>query len=269
MSKNIIISIIVVSLSLGCDILDKPFIKSEIVEVKNIQPSSKPSITSKIDDKKIVIDKNHKITPTVEIKVLSPLSQDWYYDGIFKNKIIIKKGSQLELISTAILEDGSKSSNTDWNSDDNTIAFVNNGRVSVNKIGIVTITATSKLNSDIKNNITLEIVDDIKSYAGTNLTEPFSVEISNTNVNLVIGKSINIIATVIFKDGARKSSLIDWESSDTIIATVDQSGLVTGKSIGVTSIFARCSTNPTIKASLKVSVLKSNDNLLGFKPLIQ
>ncbi len=89
--------------------------------------------------------------------------------------------------------------------------------------------------------------------------KPEKIILSNDFLTLHIGESFQIIGTV-FPQEADTSIL--WTSSDSSVATVSNEGIVTGISIGESTITAKCG---EIYASCKVSVLGDNgvDNIFA------
>ena len=79
-----------------------------------------------------------------------------------------------------------------------------------------------------------------------------SVKLNNSAINVYVGKTYNLSATV-YPSNATNKSLV-WSSSNTNIATVDNSGRITGKAVGTTNITVRTvDGNKTATAKVNVS----------------
>ena len=246
MLKKIAILSLATSIIFSCSI-DNPF----SADTK----STKSSINSSFGD----LD----ITKKVEIKILNPTNKstaEWYKKD--DKTVIMKVGSQADLIGTASLKDETKSSNVNWSSSDNTIAVVNNGKITANKLGTTTILATSNLDSAYKGILNVQVVDAANFSSVDNpdkvKTVEAYVEADNTKGNalkLLLNSEITGQATVTLSDNSRNANVI-WESSDENIATVNQEGKITAKKIGIVSILARYRLNPDNKALINVEVVK-------------
>lgn len=192
-----------------------------------------------------------------------------------EKNIVMKIGSQANLIGTAVLKDGTKSSNVAWGSSDNTIAIVNDGKISANKLGITTVLATSVLDSNYKGLINIEVVDDanfatsdrqsinnVKTVSINTLGDHGSkFEWFNTgdSVKSQSGVNISAVATVTLSDNTKNSNVI-WESSDNNIASVDDKGNIRTKSTGTTTIVAKYRLNPDFKGLINISVENTSVN---------
>jgi uncharacterized protein YjdB/Leucine-rich repeat (LRR) protein len=114
----------------------------------------------------------------------------------------------------------------EWTSSDTSIATVSNGVVTAKKVGTVTITASSKVDTNISASCEIEV----KQYV-TNITIG-----SSTDIKLLIpGAKCTLTATPGPSTAFNKE--VTWSSSDKTVATVNATtGLVTAKSIGSATI---------------------------------
>ena len=253
MLKKVSILSLVTSILFSCSI-DNPF--------SNDTKSSKSSINSSFGD----LD----ITKKVEIKILNPTNKstaEWYKKD--DKTVIMKIGSQSDIQGTATLKDETKSSNVTWSSSDNTIAVVNNGKITANKLGITTILATSNLDSSYKGILNVEVVDEA-NFASSDSKSINSVksilayvDISNkkySSLSIGINQSISASASVILSDDQKNGNVI-WESSDENIAIVDQDGKITAKKKGEITIVAKYKLNPDSKALINLEVSENTVDL--------
>jgi uncharacterized protein YjdB len=112
-----------------------------------------------------------------------------------------------------------------WSSSDELIASVDQtGKVIGVKAGECTITATSNDGSK-----TASCTVTVKQPAT-------GIEVSPTTASIKVGENVTLSATVKPADASDKT--FEWSSSDESIATVDQTGKVTGIKVGVCNIFA-------------------------------
>ena len=131
-----------------------------------------------------------------------------------------------------------------WSSSDTSVATVTNGKVTGKKAGKVTITVTTE---DGKFTAKCEVT--VKEVKVT------GVELSKTSLNLNVGKSATLTATVKPTDATNKK--VTWKSSNTSVATVDKNGKVTAKAEGTTTITVTTEDGKfTAKCEVKVSEVK-------------
>lgn len=218
-------------------------------------------------DKISTLDVNNPVN--IDIKILNPDNRskvEWYKKD--DKTIVMKIGSQADIIGTAILKDNTKSSNVTWSSSDNTIAIVNNGKVTANKIGTTTILAVSNIDSNYKGLLNIEVVNDanfsfvdneninkvksIDSYISTSLG-------NQNNLKMKKNTSVSALSVVTLNDGTKNSNVI-WESSDENIAIVDKDGKITTNKIGVTTIVSKYKLNPNFKSLITIEVLETIEN---------
>ena len=84
-------------------------------------------------------------------------------------------------------------------------------------------------------------------------TRLVSVEIAGPGT-VVVGEAVQLTATVT-SSGAPVSQAVTWISSNTNLATVDASGLVSGVAAGSATITAISQTDPSARASAEITVL--------------
>ncbi|MDE5685599.1 MAG: Ig-like domain-containing protein [Paramuribaculum sp.] len=78
---------------------------------------------------------------------------------------------------------------------------------------------------------------------------PTTIELSQSEIKLTAGQTAQVTATV---ENAADDSLIEWESADETVATVDQNGEITAVNPGTTTITAKCN---DASASCEVTVV--------------
>ena len=82
---------------------------------------------------------------------------------------------------------------------------------------------------------------------------PTKVSITESSLELEVGKNYNLGYSVEPKDAANK--LVEWKSSDAAIVTVDQNGRLTAVAEGEATITATSKAVSTLSASIKVTVI--------------
>jgi len=112
--------------------------------------------------------------------------------------------------------------------------------------------------------LSIQYPENASAWAGTWVREKeqtiaSEITLDRENVNIISGDSIQLAATVLPEDTADKT--VTWTSSDDSIATVDQTGLVTGVKPGTATITA--TTINGLTAECSVEVLDDNINIYG------
>lgn len=90
-----------------------------------------------------------------------------------------------------------------------------------------------------------------------------SLEFNENNLRLLIGASKTAVPTIGAEDGANKT--LKWSSSDSRIASVDQSGCITANGAGIATITATA--NNGISASCTVTVIKPDGQIYSECPV--
>ena len=82
--------------------------------------------------------------------------------------------------------------------------------------------------------------------------EVTSVSLNKTTVNMKVGEQVSLQATILPEDADNKA--LNWSSSNTNVATVDQSGQVTAITPGAVTITATSVSDTDKQASCQVTV---------------
>ena len=143
-----------------------------------------------------------------------------------ESELILIKGGTAALSATVMPEDASDKTVV-WSSSDTAIATVDeSGKVTGVKEGKATITAKSG-----EKTATCEVTVQKKVIAVESIT------LNASEINLVKGSTATLSATVLPENATDKT--VAWSSSDTAVATVDESGKVTGVNGGKAIITAK------------------------------
>ena len=134
-----------------------------------------------------------------------------------------------------------------WTSSNKTVATVDqNGNVTAKATGNAIITARTMDGSNLTD--TCLVTAHIKAT---------SIILDHSKLSLIEGRTHTLVATVT-PDNATNGS-VTWESSDTIIATVDQNGKVIAKSPGNAIITSRTTDGSNLSATCQLTVAHATD----------
>ncbi len=145
-------------------------------------------------------------------------------------------------LTATVLPDNVTDPEVSWSSSDDTVVTVDkDGNVIAVSVGEATITATSA---------------DGKASAICNVTvDPVlvsDVSIDPTEKDVYVGESFEISASVLPENATNKA--VEWDTSDPRIATVDNNGKVTAKSVGEATITVSTEDASEIEKTCKVTV---------------
>lgn len=141
-------------------------------------------------------------------------------------------------LNATIQPEGAKELEIEWSSSDPSIATVNSsGLVFYHKAGEVVITARVGTYTDT---CIFRIITPVRS-----------IILSETEKDMMIGETLLLVATLMPADATNKEVI--WESSDTRVATVEESGLVTAVGSGTAHITCRAQ-NGDVTASCTINV---------------
>ena len=142
-----------------------------------------------------------------------------------KTELSLTEGGSATLKATVTPEDATDKT-VSWKSSDSAVATVDeNGKVTAVKAGSATITVTTK---DGSKTATCKVTVTAATVAVT------GVSLDKTELSLTEGGSATLKATVTPEDATDKT--VSWKSSDSAVATVDESGKVTAVKAGSATI---------------------------------
>lgn len=118
--------------------------------------------------------------------------------------------------------------------------------------GVVTVVATSTLDPSYKRTFTIKVLRSADSVAITNKN---GVKISS--INLLKGSTLQLSALLTFNNDANNhdDKVIGWNSSDTSVAKVSSTGLVSPQGVGTAVITVGTASGKTAKCKVTVKVL--------------
>ena len=157
---------------------------------------------------------------------------------------LTSQGETLQLTATVLPENATDKSVT-WTSSNTAVATVSNtGLVTAVSSGTATITATT--NDGSNKSATCTVTVDIPVPAT-------SISLSQTAATLTSqGETLQLTATVLPEDATDKS--VTWTSSNTSVATVSNTGLVTAVSSGTATITATTTDGSNKSATCTITV---------------
>lgn len=158
-----------------------------------------------------------------------------------KTSVTLQYGATMTLTAKIYPTDASKS--VVWTSSNKKVVTVSSsGKLTAKGVGTATVTVAAKNNSKVKATCTVTVKAD-----------PTSVSLNKTSYELV-GKKYTLKATVY---PAAASQKVTWKSSNTKVATVSSSGVVTPKGYGTATITATTSNGKTAKCTITVPKTKT------------
>ena len=156
------------------------------------------------------------------------------------SNMTLEMGESSQLVATVYPSYANKT--VTWKSSNNAIATVSsNGVVTAVSPGITVITATTTDGS----NLTAQCVVTIKQQAT-------SISLNQTEATIYTGNTLQLSATVLPSTTSNPS--VTWSSSNTNVATVSSTGLVTAKSTGNAVITAKTADGSNLSATCNVTV---------------
>ncbi len=168
--------------------------------------------------------------------------------GVTLNKTSLTlEAGQSETLTATVAPSNADNQNVSWSSSDNSVATVDqSGNVSAISAGTAVITVTTE--------------DGGKTHSCTvTVTAPAApipvtaIALNKSTATIGIGSSETLTVNYTPAD-ANTGKAVSWSSSNTSIATVDNSGKVTGVAAGTATITATSTTDNTISASCSVTV---------------
>ena len=164
-------------------------------------------------------------------------------NGVSDGKLSLKVGASAQLTAT-VKPDNATNKTVSWDSSDNSVAKVSDGKVTALKAGTATITATA---GDISSLITVTVADVPVPVTSVSVSGD---GVSGGKLSLKSGASVQLTATVKPDDATDRK--VTWTSSDSSVANVMGTGVVTaGSKAGKATVTA---TAGGVSASVEVTV---------------
>ena len=148
-------------------------------------------------------------------------------------------------LKAILLPDNVETTNVTWSSSNTSVATVKQGVVTALKEGTVEITATTADGTNLSAVCKFTIKPDPDLLAAY-------VQLNKTSVSLYANETTTLVATVYPVTAVNKK--VTWSSSNTSVATVSSTGVVTAKSVGSATITATTTDGTNKTATCQVSV---------------
>ena len=163
--------------------------------------------------------------------------------SIDKTSLALKVGDEPAALKATVRTSGSMTyGEVEWTSSNTSVATVDSdGRVTAVRPGTATIKATALDGTDKAAVCTVSVTADLKQ-----ITLPAKEEVS-------VGGNLTLNPTL--EPSFASDKAVTWTSLDNTVASVNASGVVTGKKEGNTVITCASKANPAVKADCVVSVI--------------
>ena len=158
-----------------------------------------------------------------------------------RNNISMNKGTTTTLVATINPNDTTEDTTKKWESSNTNVVTVDeNGMVTAVGRGSAEVTVTV---GNKKATATIEVLVPITS-----------VQINKDKVEVVKNQTV-ILSAIINPSDTTEDTTVTWESDDPSIATVDENGVVTGKSAGVVVIRGTLQNGMEISSEVTVTII--------------
>ena len=213
--KQIFIVILFIILSMGIiTFFNHGELKNQVEKLLNINPSNE----------EINKDEDSTQQEVEKVEVYDPTTVPVTGITMTPSSFSLTSGSSRTLSYTVLPEDATNKEVT-WSTSNSNVATVSAGTVTAHNSGTAIITVKT-----VDGNHTAT-----SSVTVTSSPSVTSISISPSSVTLTLGSSTTFHATVY---PTSSSQTVTWSSSNTSVATIDQSGRVTTKGTGTTTIKA-------------------------------
>ena len=144
-------------------------------------------------------------------------------------------------IAATVLPENAYNKTLLWQSSDTTVATVDqNGKVTAVALGQAVITASTTDGTNLS------------ASCQVNVTGITSIALNKTSTNIYVSGTETLTASIVPSDVIINT--LQWQSSDTTVATVDQNGKVTAVALGQAVITAMAADGSGVSASCQVNV---------------
>jgi len=180
----------------------------------------------------------------LEISVIVKVGTPLISISLNKTSETLLVGSTTQLKVSYNPENTSDSKNIIWSTTNSNVARVDaNGLVTAKSAGTATITAET---NDSKKTATCKIIVKEAEIAITKVT------LNKTNITMEPGNQSTLIATISPNNTTQNKTII-WSSSNTNIATISSTGIVTAKGAGTATITAKTTNGLTATCKIVVN----------------
>lgn len=184
----------------------------------------------------------------MNIGVRGNLRHSWYFTlrsyvssiTLDPTSVELMPGQTATISATALPLDAANR-NVSWSSDNLSVATVNNGVVTAVGPGTATITATAADGNGATATCAVTVKQPVTS-----------ITLSQTTATINVNNTVSLTATVAPANATNKA--VTWSSNSTGIATVSESGVVTGKAPGTATITATAADGSGVTATCTVTV---------------
>lgn len=204
--------------------------------------SSNPDIASvsngkvtaeKVGTTMITVETVNGITSSCAVNVTSPEPDSVSLD---QTTMILEKGEITTLTATVSPSDASQE--VSWSSSDTSIAKISDGIVTAVSIGSATLTAQTPNGKSASCILTVTP------------PEAISVNLNQTSLDLTVGNSTTLRATVSLSDASQE---VSWSSSNPSVVTV-LNGKITAVSAGISTVTAKTSNGKSASCTVTVKI---------------
>ena len=164
-----------------------------------------------------------------------------------KDNIYITLGSSGRINSTITPSDATNKALSYISSDSSVVYVSSDGRITAKGLGTATVSIASAENPELCDSVTITIIE----------IPLESVEIDNLPKELEVGQKHRLELDLSPANTSQKT--FTWKSSDKSVLTVDKSGVITAKGVGVATITATSTANGEIAASVEIEVLPKSE----------
>ena len=161
--------------------------------------------------------------------------------SLSKTSVTVREAESTTITATVTPSDATNKV-VSWSSSNDSVATVSGGKITGVSTGTATITAKTYNGKSATCTVTVQTNPDI--------VKPSGITVSPTSLTITAGETGDLTATVLPSNATNKT--VTWTSSDTSVATVNSSGVVTAVAQGTATITASTFNGKTATAEITV-----------------
>ncbi len=189
----------------------------------------------------VVSSANSNVKTVVKVRVVHRDKPESL--SIISASSVVEKGKSMQLFVSAYPADSC--TEVRWSSSNTSVVRVDsNGKVTARKGGTALITAVCKCNSKVKASYTVTVSDPLS---------PTSVQLNAAMITMEVGETRKMTAAITPSSGVKTG--LSWSTSNSSIARVNSSGVITARKAGTAIVNVRSSYNTSIGSSVMVTVV--------------